>query len=122
MRDKVRRQSIFFLTHSVVLMPPVWMPHVDVYRKGTNCLVKCDLAGIKTEDVAVSAAGCQLTISGIRRDILAEDGWNHYTMEIPYSRFACSVTLPHDLEGAALETNYIDGMLLIRVRFEKNSL
>jgi len=38
-------------------------------------------------------------------------------MEIPYSRFTCSVTLPHDLEEAGLQTEYLDGMLLIRVRF-----
>jgi len=59
----------------------------------------------------------RLLISGIRRDPLAEHGWEHYSMEIPYSRFTCSVTLPHDLEEAGLQTEYLDGMLLIRVRF-----
>jgi len=119
MRDKIRQKSIFFLGHTVNVAQTVWAPHIDVYRQSSDWLVKCDLAGVKAEDLDVSVSGSRLTISGVRRDPLAEHGWEHYSMEIPYSRFACSVNLPHDLGHAGLETECLDGMLLVRVRFDK---
>jgi len=117
MRDKIRHKSIFFLSHTIDVGQTVWVPHVDVYRRSSNWLVKCDLAGVKPDDVSISARGSRLMISGVRRDPLAEHGWEHYSMEIRYSRFACSVVLPRYLEQAHLESEYRDGMLLIRVRF-----
>jgi len=119
MRDKIRHKSIFFLSHTVDIAQSVWVPHVDVYRKSADWLIKCDLAGVRTEDLTISARNSHLMISGVRRDPLAERGWEHYSMEIPYSRFACSVALPHNLEQAELETEYQDGMLLVRVRFDE---
>jgi HSP20 family protein len=98
----------------------MWVPRVDVYRRSSSWLVKCDIAGIKTEDLSISTRGPQLTISGVRCDPLADDGWIHHSMEIPYSRFACLVTLPRDLEQAAVETQYVDGMLIIQVRFDED--
>lgn len=121
MRDKIRHQSIFFLARTTEVGQTVWVPHADVYRRSSTWLVKCDLAGIKTEDLSISVSGPRLMISGIRRDLLAERGWEHYSMDIPYSKFACSVTLPHDLEQAHLATEYIDGMLLVRVRFDEDA-
>lgn len=117
MRDKVRHKSIFFLSHTVEVGQNVWVPHVDVYRKASTWLIKCDLAGVRPEDMTISAQDSRLMISGVRRDPLAERGWRHYSMEIPYSRFACTVTLPHELDEARLESEYLDGMLLVRVRF-----
>jgi len=129
MRDKIRHKSIFFLSHTFLshtllshtsdLGQTVWVPHVDIYRQASSWLVKCELAGVKPEDMTVSAQGSRLTISGVRRDPLAERGWEHYSMEIPYSRFACSAALPQDLEEADVESEYRDGMLLVRVRFNE---
>lgn len=120
MRDKVRHKSIFFLTHTVTLAQTVWVPHIDVYRKSGNWLVKCDLAGISIEDLSISTKGPHLTISGVRRDPMADQGWMHYSMEIPYSRFTASVTLPRELEQAKVETQYVDGMLIIQLQFDED--
>jgi HSP20 family protein len=119
MRDKIRHKSIFFLSHTVEVGQNVWVPHVDVYRKSRNWLIKCDLAGVRREDLTVSTRNSHVMISGVRRDPLAERGWEHYSMEIPYSRFACSVSLPHHLDEARVETEYLDGMLLVRVHFDE---
>jgi len=124
MRDKIRHKSIFFLSHTFLshsgdLGQTVWVPRVDIYRQASTWLVKCELAGVRAEDMTVSARGAQLMISGVRRDTLAERGWEHYSMEIPYSRFACSAALPENLEEADVESEYRDGMLLVRVRFNE---
>lgn len=97
------------------------MPGVDVYRRGSGWLVKCDLAGIRPEDVAVSLEGSKLSIRGIRRDAMTEEGWEHDSMEIPYGRFERSIVLPERLAGAGITAHYHDGMLMVRVRFDEGS-
>jgi len=116
MRDKVQRTSIFFLSRASDFHEAVWMPGVDVYRRPTGWLVKCDLAGIRPEDVAISLQGSNLSICGIRRDPMVEEGWEHHSMEIPYGRFERSIALPEDLGEARISAHYRDGMLLVRVR------
>ncbi|MBZ5591467.1 MAG: Hsp20/alpha crystallin family protein [Acidobacteriia bacterium] len=118
MRDKVQRTSIFFLSRASDFRENVWAPEVDVYRRAGGCLVKCALAGVRPEDVAVSLEGSKLTICGIRRDPMVEEGWEHDSMEIPYGRFERSLTLPDGLQGARITAHYRDGMLLVRVREE----
>jgi len=119
MRDKIRQKSIFFLAHTTDIGQTTWVPHVDIYRRASTWLVKCELAGVQAEDLAISASGSLLTISGVRRDALAERGWEHYSMEIAYSRFTCAVAMPRDLDQANFATEYLDGMLLIRIHFNE---
>lgn len=116
MRDKVQRTSIFFLSRASDFHEAVWMPGVDVYRRPTGWLVKCDLAGVRPEDVAVSLQGSNLSIRGIRRDPMVEEGWEHDSMEIPYGRFERSIVLPEGLGEARVTAHYRNGMLLVRVR------
>jgi HSP20 family protein len=118
MRDKVRRTSIFFLSRASDFREAVWTPGVDIYRRATGWLIKCDLAGICSEDVAVSLEGSNLLIRGIRRDPMVEEGWEHDSMEIPYGCFERSIRLPASLEGARITAHYRDGMLLVRLREE----
>jgi HSP20 family protein len=117
MRDKVQHKSIFFLSFAHQFEEALWMPHIDVYRRSRSWLIKCDLAGVRLEDIAISTQGQTLSLCGLRRDPEAEGGWEHYSMEIPYGRFERSITLPEGLETARIVTHYQDGMLLIRVRF-----
>lgn len=118
MRDKVQRTSIFFLSRASDFREAVWMPGVDVYRRPTGWLVKCDLAGIRIEDVAISLEGSTLSIRGVRRDPMVEEGWEHDSMEIPYGRFERSIALGEGLGEARVTAHYRDGMLLVRVREE----
>jgi len=70
----------------------------------------------RPEDVAISLQGSNLSICGIRRDPMVEEGWEHHSMEIPYGRFERSIALPEGLEEARISAHYRDGMLLVRVR------
>jgi len=120
-RDKVHRKSIFFLSRAHEFHEAKWMPQVDVYQRAGGWLIKCDLAGIRMEDITISSKGSVLSIAGIRRDPVADDGWEHYSMEIRYSKFERAIALPESLEGARIATHYHDGMLLIRVRLDEES-
>jgi HSP20 family protein len=90
-----------------------WQPPVDVYRSPQGWLVKCDLAGVRREDIQVSLADRRLTISGARRDWSMERGYHVYSLEIAYTRFERTIELPFTLEDAEVRLDYRDGMLLI---------
>jgi len=92
-----------------------WHPAVDVYRASGGWIVKCDLAGVRPDEIVISTRGRILTIQGSRRDHLAEAGHCQYRMEISYSSFERSIELPISLEQVELKTEYQDGMLLIYI-------
>jgi HSP20 family protein len=93
----------------------VWRPAVDVYRTPRGWLLKFDLAGVRPEEVALKVEGCRVTIQGVRRDWLTEEGCSYYRMEIAYNHFERSVELPCDVEPASIATDYRHGMLLVHL-------
>ncbi len=98
-----------------------WRPPLDIYRSPRGWLVKCDVAGIRPEDICVSVAGRWLTIAGTRRDWSIEEGFRVYSLEIAYTCFERRIELPCDLQGAEIELEYRDGMLLIALTREKGT-
>ena len=92
-----------------------WRPPVDVYRKGNTWLLKFDLAGVRAEDVRVRLGGSRVTVSGVRKDWVVEDGYHYHSMEISYNRFERAVELPGNLSGAGYSLEARDGLLLVRV-------
>ena len=94
----------------------VWRPPVDIYRRGCEWLLKFDLAGVRTEDVHVLIAGPQVTVAGVRKDWVVEEGYSYHSMEISYNRFERTVELPGDLSGASYSIETRQGLLLVHVR------
>ena len=112
-RDRILR--------SCFLCPPAedrsWQPPLDIYELNDGWLLKADLAGIRPDEVTVSLQGRTVTLRGHRRDLSVAEGCAHYRMEIAYSSFERSVELPADPGGdARVQTDYRDGMLLVRIR------
>jgi HSP20 family protein len=93
----------------------VWRPPVDVYRRGNAWLLKFDLAGVHAQDVKIRIAGSSITVSGVRRDWVVEQGYSYHSMEISYNRFERTVELPGDLSNAEYSLEARDGLLLVRV-------
>jgi len=97
-----------------------WQPPVDIYRGPCGWLLKFDLAGVRPEDVQVRAvtsplSGSRITVSGVRRDWVQEQGYVHHSMEISYNRFERTIALPGDLTNAEFSLETRDGLLLVRV-------
>ena len=114
-RDRILRSCLF--------RPPAedrgWQPLLDIYEVKDGWLLKADLAGVRPDEVTVSVRGRTVTLRGSRRDSLVEEGCCHYRMEISYSSFERSVELPADPGAdARVQTDYRDGMLLVRIRRE----
>lgn len=100
--------------------PQPWQPSADIYRTRDGWLVKFDLAGVDVADVSVTLRGSHLTISGMRRDSLLEEGSSYYSMEISYNRFERSLVMPANLENARVSIAARQGLLLVRMITEGN--
>ena len=92
-----------------------WRPSADVYRTRSGWLVKLELAGVRREDIEVTAQGPQLSVRGRRRDATLVEGLQHHSLEIAYSEFERRLELPCDLDRAEISAEFQDGMLIVRI-------
>lgn len=93
-----------------------WSPSVDIYRSPKGWVLKFDLAGVRSRDVRLEVSESTIRVSGTRRDWITEEGWSHYSMEISYCQFQRSVKLPASLAKAEISTEWIEGMLIVRIQ------
>jgi HSP20 family protein len=110
-----------FLPGAQTIRENLWQPAVDVYRTRDGWLLKFDLAGVEPEDIRLEIHGDQLTVHGRRRDCTLEEGCCHFSMEIAYSSFERTLTLPVALDRARISLQHHHGMLLVRIRTEGTS-
>lgn len=96
-----------------------WRPAVDVYQTEKGWLIKLDLAGVRLPEIRVSVRGREINVAGIRKDWLISRAHQAQSMEIAYSRFERTVQLPCEVEGAVIEKEYRDGMLILTVQKEE---
>ncbi len=94
----------------------LWYPSADVYRTPDGWLVKVELAGVSAEDLEIDIQGNQLYIAGCRRDRTCAIGISYQQLEITYSRFEKTLEFPASIEGAKLEHNFTDGLLLVYLK------
>lgn len=62
-----------------------WLPSADIYRMTDGWLVKVELAGVRSDELQLLTEGCELVLSGRRRDWIIEHGRQCHSMEIAYS-------------------------------------
>ena len=118
-RDLIRLMQSFFPAATEAAGAASWQPSADVYRTPKGWLLKFDLAGVRPDEVTLTAAGNRVTVRGVRRDWAAEEGYQYYRMEIAYNHFERGVELPCCLDLATLATDYRHGMLLVHVETEE---
>ena len=93
----------------------LWLPAADVYQTPEGWLVKVELAGVSVEDIEIDIQGNILYIAGARKDRSCAVGHSFHQMEITYSRFEKTLNFPSVIEGARIEHNFEDGILIIRL-------
>lgn len=92
-----------------------WVPAADIYRTQNGWLIKMELAGVRPDEIQLRITGRMLTISGERRDWMIAEASECYSLEIAYSHFERKMEVPCDLEHCQIQTEFRDGMLLVRV-------
>ena len=93
-----------------------WYPAADIYQTREGWIVKIELAGVSTEDIEIEIQGDSLYIAGTRRDTTCSHEFALHQMEITYSRFEKNLRFPASIQGASIEHNFDNGLLIIRLR------
>jgi HSP20 family protein len=116
MHDQPKRYALFIAPHqSAEAGQEEWQPRADVYRASNGWILKFDLAGVRPEEITVGIGDGSVTVSGVRRDWVTEEGWSYYSMEISYSRFLRTINVPGVSGQNRYRLDYRDGILLIRI-------
>ncbi len=113
--EKRKHLPVFFFAAQPAGAQSCWRPSADVYRIPHGWLLKFDLAGVDMADVAVEIDASRVTVSGVRRDWLVEEGASYYSMEIAYNRFERTIELPCRLEHPRVALENKNGLLIIRI-------
>lgn len=116
MIQRFRSTQVLFIGIDQSAARDIWEPAADVFQADEGWVVKLELPGIRHEDVTVAVLGRRLIIAGQRRDCPCAEHATHLRMEIAYGPFERSIELPEELHRAQIRTEYLDGMLIIRVR------
>jgi HSP20 family protein len=88
-------------------------PAIDVHASEDEVLFRCDVPGVKQEDLELTLENHVLTIKGTRKF----DGSERQQMVLgrPYGTFSRAFTLPDSLDEENLSANLADGVLTIRI-------
>ena len=97
-------------THSTA-----WVPTADIFARGEDLVIRCELAGVREEDIDITLTGGVLTVSGERWSDLDEEGVHFYARERTYGNFRRSMNLPEGVDGSKIGASFEDGMLEITI-------
>lgn len=93
----------------------VWMPLTDIKEDKDNYVVMLDLPGVSKEDVKVSYADGQLSISGERKQEKETKDSKYHRVERAYGKYYRSFTLPKLVKEDKIEAEFKDGQLTVTV-------
>ena len=91
-----------------------WVPTADIFAKGEDLGIRCELAVVEREDVEVSLAGGVLTIDGERKG--EPEDVSYYARERYYGRFRRTMTLPEGVNGDRVTADFENGLLEVTVK------
>ena len=93
-----------------------WRPPTDVYEADNCVVIKVEIAGMEEGDFTISLSNRYLTITGARRDPVAQAQGltlSYQQMEIQYGDFQTEVYLPWTIAEDEIEATYEDGFLRV---------
>ncbi len=93
-----------------------WAPTTDIFARGEDLMIRCELAGVRQEDIDLEFSDGTLVISGERRSDLSEEEVSFYTRERSYGHFRRSMSLPEGIDQSRIDARFEDGMLEITIQ------
>jgi HSP20 family protein len=90
------------------------MPALNVWADEENIYVESELPGLDASDVELFVTGRQLTLRGERKPPVVDKGVWH-RQERPHGRFQRTLELPIDVDTAAVEAQFHNGVLLVKL-------
>jgi HSP20 family protein len=97
----------------------MWKPHIEVFEKPEELVVRAELPGLKKEQIKVEIREGELTISGERKEEEEKKEKGYYRTELSYGSFLRTIPIP---EGAKIENataTVKDGVLEVKMPVAK---
>jgi HSP20 family protein len=88
---------------------------VDVAEKNGAYVVKGELPGVKKEDIRVSVDGAQVTLEAEVRQEKSTENERVLHTERSYGKVSRVFTLPQEVDEAAVEARFQDGVLELKL-------
>ena len=92
-----------------------WAPAVDIYETEHELVAKADLPDVAEKDLDIRVENNVLTIRGERKfeQNVSED--NYLRVERAYGSFSRSLSLPNTVNTEAIQAEYRNGVLTVRM-------
>ena len=100
---------------STGLFDGVSAPSMDVVENDGEFLVRCDLPGVKKDDVELSISSNVLTIKGEKHGEQAKEETKYYRRESWSGSFQRSIALSESVDPDKVEAELKDGVMTIRL-------
>ncbi|KAF2073756.1 hypothetical protein CYY_004925 [Polysphondylium violaceum] len=94
-------------------MGNMWKPVIEVKENDSSLSIKCEIPGVKKEDIHLDISQGLLTLSGEREQEKKEENEKYHSFERTYGRFQRSFTIPDNYNTEDIKANYTDGILNI---------
>ena len=86
-------------------------PAIDVSETDNNVEIRCDLPGVRKDDIDISVSGNLLTIKGEKQDEKEEKESTYYRRESWNGSFQRTVSLPESVDADKAKAEMRDGIL-----------
>ena len=92
-----------------------WIPAMDVVETEDHFVLRADLPGLSESDVNIELEDNVLTIAGERKSGHEQRGEGFYRVERAFGSFSRSLTLPEGVNADAIQANFDNGVLEVRI-------
>lgn len=92
-----------------------WTPRIDVFEKDHDLVVRCDLPGMKKEDVHVTMEEGDLVLFGERKEETETQKESYYRAECNYGAFYRRLPLAFKVNPEKITAKFTDGVLEVHV-------
>jgi HSP20 family protein len=117
--------SVHFVTRSVAgqgSAKAFWVPNTDVYATENGCVIKVELAGMRSDNLEITVEGNRLRINGNRPDGCRAPKCSFLVMEINYGPFESVLELPAKYDLSQAKAAYLNGFLRIDVPLAQSQM
>ena len=92
-----------------------WVPAMDLVETDDHLVLRADLPGMSKEDVNIEIKDNVLTVSGERKAEHEDKTDGYYRIERAFGSFSRSLTLPQGSDTSAINADFTDGVLEVRI-------
>lgn len=92
-----------------------WVPAMDLVETDDAYVLHADLPGLGQDDVSIELDANVLTVSGQRRSRHEDRQEGRHRVERAFGRFSRSLTLPEGVDPEAVQANFDNGVLDVRI-------